>query len=81
MDQAVLVESYVHERPEIGDVGDYARKFHPWFEVFYGMDVIRKSELARRLPRVQARFGEFLEYVVDCRKSRRVADEFLRPDL
>ena len=43
--ESVLVETYVHEGPEIGDVGYYPRQFHADFEIVYAAYVVIKTEL------------------------------------
>ena len=76
MDKSVLMQSDVHESPEVGDVGDYSWEFHSRFEIFYGVDVVRKCEFTGLFARVEPRFGEFLKDVVYGRETCGAAYEF-----
>ena len=63
--EAVLLDAYVHESSEGGDIGHYSREFHSGFQILYGMHIGCELKLAGSLPRVPSRFHQLLEYVVD----------------
>ena len=63
MHQSVLMNAYVNECPEVGDVGDDARQHHPFAEVVHGVYIPVKLECLYLLARVTARFLKFFYYI------------------
>ena len=78
--EAILLDAYVHESSEGGDIGHNSREFHSEFQILYGMHIGCELKLAGLLPRVPSRFHQFLEYVVDGGQSEILLHEILRPD-
>ena len=40
MHQAILLDAYIHEAAEVGDVGDDAGEHHPCFHIIYRADAL-----------------------------------------
>src|SRR5690554_701609 len=64
MYQTILMDAYIDENAEIGNVGDNARKFHANLKVRHRVYAFFKAELFKSFPRIPARFGQFLHDIL-----------------
>ena len=62
--QTVLLDTYIDERPEIGDIAHDARKNHPLAQVGYGAHVLVKLKYLDGFARVASRLVELLQNVL-----------------
>ena len=69
MDEAVLLDSDIHESAEGGNVRHYSRKLHTGLYIFYGLDVMGEFKCLCRFARVAARLLELKNDVIDGRKT------------
>ena len=78
--ETILMQTYIYERTEIGDIGHYSRKFHTGLKVFYASDILCKREFSRLFAWVESRFGKLFYDVIDGRESCLIGYEVLSVD-
>ena len=69
MNEAVLLDSYVHEGSECRDVCHDARELHPHLQVFNRLDVVVEFKCLGSFARIETRLAELSNDVVYGRKA------------
>ena len=64
MHESVLLDSYIDESAEIGDIADNARKNHAFAQIGYGAHVLVKFEYLDSFTRVTSRFVKLLQDIL-----------------